>query len=339
MNTLLQFSDDLAGDLSAFLADRFSARFVLADSNTRPHAETLAKMLGAKLLVVPAGENHKNLQQAEKIWQQLLEAGADRRTILINLGGGMVTDLGGFVAAAYKRGITCVHLPSSLLAMVDAAHGGKTGINLGGVKNAIGQFYLPEAIFLHLPLLQSLPLRELQSGKAEMFKHGLLGDAVLWQQLVDLPADAIPNQHLLERAIALKTRMVAADPLEKGERKLLNLGHTFGHAFESYFMYSSTPWLHGEAIFAGMLVEARLAHRLGLLAEKHAAEIEKVLKAWQPAGKLPPLALILPWLLNDKKNHHHQVQFVLPTAIGSAVYDQAVSVADLEKWYPQLMEG
>lgn len=339
MNTLLQFSDDLAGDLSAFLADRFSARFFLADSNTRPHAEPLAKMLGAKLLVVPAGENHKNLQQAEKIWQQLLEAGADRRAILINLGGGMVTDLGGFVAAAYKRGITCVHLPSSLLAMVDAAHGGKTGINLGGVKNAIGQFYFPEAIFLHLPLLQSLPLRELQSGKAEMFKHGLLGDAVLWQQLVDLPADAIPNQHLLDRAIALKTRMVAADPLEKGERKLLNLGHTFGHAFESYFMYSSTPWLHGEAIFAGMLVEARLAHRLGLLAEKHAAEIEKVLKAWQPAGKLPPLALILPWLLNDKKNHNNKVQFVLPTAIGGAVYDQAVSVADLEKWYPQLMEG
>lgn len=339
MNTLLQFSDDLAGDLSAFLADRFSARFVLADSNTRPHAEPLAQMLGAKLLVVPAGENHKNLQQAEKVWQQLLEAGADRRAILLNLGGGMVTDLGGFVAAAYKRGIACVHLPSSLLAMVDAAHGGKTGINLGGTKNAIGQFYPPEAIFIHLPLLQSLPLRELQSGKAEMFKHGLLGDAVLWQQLVDLPASAIPNQHLLERAIALKTRIVAADPLEKGERKLLNLGHTFGHAFESYFMYSSTPWLHGEAIFAGMLVEARLAHRLGLLAEKHAAEIEQVLKPWQPAGKLPPLALILPWLLNDKKNHNHQVQFVLPTAIGQAVYDQAVSVADLEKWYPQLIEG
>ncbi len=339
MSTLLQFSDDFAGDLLAFLADRFSACFVLADSNTRPHAEPLAKALNAKLLVVPTGENHKNLQQAEKIWQQLLDAGADRRALLINLGGGMVTDLGGFVAAGYKRGIACIHVPSSLLAMVDAAHGGKTGINLGGVKNAIGHFYPADAIFIHAPLLNTLPLRELQSGKAEMFKHGLIGDAALWQQLVDLPADAIPAQHLIERAIALKTRIVAADPTEKGERKLLNLGHTFGHAFESYFMYSSTPWLHGEAIFAGMLVEARLAHRLGLLAAKHAAEIEEVLKPWQPAGKLPPLALILPWLLNDKKNHNHQVQFVLPTAIGSALYDQAVSVADLEKWYPQLMEG
>lgn len=339
MNTLLQFSNDLEGDLQAFLADRFSLRFVLADANTRPHAEPLAKAINAKLLVVPAGENHKNLQQAEKIWQQLLEAGADRRAVLINLGGGMVTDLGGFVAAAYKRGIACIHVPSSLLAMVDAAHGGKTGINMGGVKNAIGHFYLPETIFIHAPLLNTLPQRELQSGKAEMFKHGLLGDAALWQQMAALPAAAKPDRSLLEQAIALKTRIVAADPIEKGERKLLNLGHTFGHAFESYFMYSSTPWLHGEAIFAGMLVETRLAHRLSLLADAHAVEIEKVLKAWQPTGKLPPLALILPWLLNDKKNHSNQVQFALPTAIGSARYDQAVSVADLEKWYPQLLEG
>lgn len=339
MNTLLQFSDDLAADLKAFVTERYSACFVLADTNTRLHAEPLAKALNAKLLVVPAGENHKNLQQAENIWQQLLDAGADRRAVLINLGGGMVTDLGGFVAAGYKRGIACIQLPSSLLAMVDAAHGGKTGINLGGTKNAIGHFYPPEAIFIHAPLLQTLPMRELQSGKAEMFKHGLLGDAALWQQLVDLPVNAIPDRPLLERAIALKTRIVAADPTEKGERKLLNLGHTFGHAFESYFMYSSTPWLHGEAIFAGMLVETRLAHRLGLLDDVQAAAISKVLNAWQPAGKLPPLALILPWLRNDKKNHNSQVQFVLPTAIGSALYDQAVSVADLEKWYPQLMEG
>lgn len=338
MNTLLQFSNDLAGDLQAFLADRFSLRFVLADANTRPHAEPLAKAINAKLLVVPAGENHKNLQQAEKIWQQLLEAGADRRAVLINLGGGMVTDLGGFVAAAYKRGIACIHLPSSLLAMVDAAHGGKTGINMGGVKNAIGYFYPAEAIFIHAPLLDTLPKRELQSGKAEIFKHGLLGDAGLWHQMAELPAEATPGRTLLEQAIALKARIVAADPTEKGERKLLNLGHSFGHAFESYFMYSSTPWLHGEAIFAGMLIETRLAHRLGLLADAHAAEIEKVLKAWHPTGKLPPLALILPWLLNDKKNHSRHVQFALPTAIGSAVYDQAVSVADLEKWYPQLIE-
>lgn len=339
MSTPLYFSDDLAVDMEAFVADRYSARFVLADTNTRLHAETLAKALNAKMLVTPAGENHKNLQQAEKIWQQLLEAGADRRAVLINLGGGMVTDLGGFVAAAYKRGITCIHVPSSLLAMVDAAHGGKTGINMGGVKNAIGQFYPADAIFIHAPLLNTLPLRELQSGKAEMFKHGLLGDAALWQQMAALPAAAKPNRTLLERAIALKSEIVAADPTEKGQRKLLNLGHTFGHAFESYFMYSSTPWLHGEAIFAGMLLEARLANRMGLLPDTDLLEIEKVLQAWQPAGKWPPLALILPWLLNDKKNHSSQVQFALPTAIGSAVYDQAVSVADLEKWYPQLIEG
>lgn len=339
MNTLLQFSNDLEGDLQAFLADRFSLRFVLADANTRPHAEPLAKAINAKLLVVPAGENHKNLQQAEKIWQQLLNAGADRRAVLLNLGGGMITDLGGFVAASYKRGISCIHVPSSLLAMVDAAHGSKTGINMGGVKNAIGHFYPAEAIFIHAALLDTLPLRELQSGKAEMFKHGLLGDAELWQQMTDLPAAARPGRALLERAIALKTTIAAADPTEKGLRKLLNLGHTFGHAFESYFMYSSTPWLHGEAIFAGMLLEARLSNRLGLLSEADLDEIQRVLQNWQPAGKWPPLALILPWLLNDKKNHSSQVQFVLPVAIGSAVYDQAVSVADLEKWYPQLLEG
>lgn len=338
MNTLLQFSDDLAADLKSFVANRYSACWILSDTNTRPHAEALAKVLTAKVLVVPAGENHKTLQQAEKIWLQLLEQGADRKVVLINLGGGMITDLGGFVAAGYKRGIACIHVPSSLLAMVDAAHGGKTGVNLGGVKNAIGHFYLPEAIFVHTPLLDTLPLRELQSGKAEMFKHGLLGDAALWQQMAALPVEAKPDRSLLEQAIALKTRIVAADPTEKGDRKLLNLGHTFGHAFESYFMYSSTPWLHGEAIFAGMLIETRLAHRLGVLNETQSADIEKVLKAWQPAGKLPPLALILPWLLNDKKNHNSQVQFVLPTGIGSAVYDQAVSVADLQKWYPQLIE-
>ncbi len=248
----------------------------------------------------------------------------------------MITDLGGFVAGNYKRGIRCVQVPTSLLAQVDAAVGGKTGINVQGVKNAVGLFYEPEAVLFDTDLLQTLPERELISGKAEMFKHGILADPGLFEALQQLDKAEIPALQLLQRAVEIKCKVVAIDPSEQAERKLLNFGHTLGHAFESYFMYTEQPLLHGEAVFMGMLAETRLAVALGLLPEAAGETIEKALLPYQVGVSWPPLEALMPWLLQDKKNRGAKINFSLPIALGEAIFDKQLSPDQLLALAPQI---
>jgi 3-dehydroquinate synthase len=205
---------------------------------------------------ITAGETNKTLQTCEQIWQSMFENGLDRKSLMINLGGGVIGDMGGFCAATYKRGIDFVQVPTTLLSMTDAAVGGKLGIDFQGIKNAVGVFRNPSAVFCDTDFLKTLPDRELNSGFAEVIKHALIGDPVLWKQLqkINNLRDA-DWASILKRSLAVKVKVVKKDPFEKNLRQLLNYGHTIGHAVESYFLNSATPLTHGEAIVIGMFTE------------------------------------------------------------------------------------
>lgn len=336
----LVFTQQLLPELQARLAALApSTVFVLCDENTRLHAAPLAQALEAVLLEVKAGEESKSIETAYQLWKKMLAVGADRQALLLNVGGGMITDLGGFVAGNYKRGIRCIHVPTSLLAQVDAAIGGKTGINVQGVKNAVGCFYEPLAVLFDDQLLESLPQRELDSGKAEMYKHGILADPALFWALQEVAPGIIPSLNLIQRAVEIKCKIVALDPVEQAERKLLNFGHTLGHAFESYFMDAESPLLHGEAVFMGMLAESRLAVALDLLPSAAGEAIEKALQSYQPAVAWPQLEALMPWLLQDKKNRGAKISFSLPIAIGEAIFDKRFRPDALLALAPQIYAG
>jgi 3-dehydroquinate synthase len=335
MNQQLIFTNELYEALEQQIHGLpLSAIIVLADENTSRYAAPLAKKTGGSLFTIPAGESQKSLATAEKIWQSWLEIGLDRHALLVNVGGGMITDLGGFLAATYKRGIRYINIPTSLLAQVDAAYGGKTGVNLGHIKNAIGCFHQPEAVFFSQELLHSLPVRELESGKAEMLKHALIADESLWPELLEVMPGALPGSDLIKRSVEVKTTIVARDPYETGERKLLNFGHTIGHALESVAIDSEKPLLHGEAVLLGMLAETELAASLGLLPVEKAMQIQTGLRHLFP--QLIPDQPFESWevyLDNDKKNKGNRILFVLLTDIGAAVYDKAVDKQQVrEAW-------
>lgn len=328
MNQQLIFTDELESALQSLIHGlQPSAIVFLADENTAQHAQRLAQQTDASLFTLPAGESQKVIRNAEQIWQNWLDIGLDRHALLVNVGGGMITDLGGFLAATYKRGIRYINVPTSLLAQVDAAFGGKTGINLHHIKNAIGAFHQPEAVLFSRSLLETLPVRELEAGKAEMIKHGLIADKSLWTALMALKPGLIPSQDLIQKAVAIKAEIVARDPFETGERKLLNFGHTIGHALESLSMETANPLLHGEAILLGMLAEVEVSVVTGVLAPQTARGIQQELR------RLYPQLLAVyefeawqPYVLNDKKNQGNRLLFTLLHELGAASYNKSVDI-------------
>ena len=249
-----------------FQAQHYSQVFVLCDENTRHHClpDFLEKtgFTGKNhLFEIPSGESEKNLSTCEKIWQCMLAAKLDRKALVVNLGGGVIGDMGGFCAATWKRGVDFIQIPTTLLSMTDAAIGGKTGIDFQGIKNTIGVFKQPAAVFVDPVFLQTLPERELRSGYAEVIKHALIGDPELARQLSEgmtssHPLTSVDWLDILQKSIAVKARVVQEDPLEKGLRMLLNFGHSIGHALESWFLETDEPLTHGEAIYIGMVCEA-----------------------------------------------------------------------------------
>lgn len=317
-----------------------SACFILGDENTLRHClpELLAhvpRLRDVEVIGVPVGEASKSLSVCSDIWQHLTDRAADREALLVNLGGGVVTDLGGFIAGTFKRGLRCVHVPTSLMGMVDAAIGGKTGIDLGGVKNVVGVFHDPLAVYVHVPFLKSLGKRELLNGVAEMIKHGLVRDAAHW--------DAVGNAHLhdldaitplVRRSAAIKAEVVKEDPREKGLRKVLNFGHTIGHGIEAYSWEGQQRALfHGEAIAIGMVCEAWLSWRVGLLDRESSDRI-----ATQLLGLYKPFSLqgseahrIIELMRNDKKNSGGQFRFTLLTGIGSAQVGVPITAAQVRE--------
>ena len=314
-------------------AKDYSSLFLLVDTHTQefclPGFVSQTGLTQLEVLVMEPGEEHKTLQTCENLWNQLSECGADRISALINLGGGVVTDLGGFVACTFKRGIDFYNLPTTLLAMVDASVGGKTGIDLGALKNQIGIIEEPKQVLIDAQWLQTLPQEELRSGFAEMLKHGLISNKDYWEQLKSLPKlEAATLAEFIKPSVAIKKQVVLEDPREKHLRKILNFGHTLGHAIESYYLThpEKKRLLHGEAIAIGMVMEAYLGVSCCSFSNVAAEEIKKTFAQFYPPVEIDAQDRegILELLRHDKKNKAGRVNFVLLKSIGVPEIDVEV---------------
>jgi 3-dehydroquinate synthase len=324
--------ETLAQVLDSMLADE-SEVVILTDSHV---SEACLPLLlnhsiaatRAEIIELEPGEESKCPEIAVHIWSHLLELKASRKCVLINLGGGVITDLGGFIAATYKRGIRHIHIPTSLMGMTDAAIGGKTGIDLNHVKNAVGTFSHPEAVLISPDWLSTLAESEWRSGFAEMLKHALTGDSELWNDLLAVGIGESISEEILERSVRIKKEICTTDPRETGPRKLLNFGHTFGHAVESVMLSRNTPRTHGSCVITGMIAECILSKELGLLAEHECLTLRDQLSLRYPESitGLPAFEELAPFLWHDKKNtSHHTLNFTLLKTTGHAIWDQPVS--------------
>jgi len=278
--------------------------------------------------IVP-GEENKTITTCSGVWDALADLDADRKGLVINLGGGVVTDLGGFVASTFKRGMDFINIPTSLLAMVDASVGGKTGVDLGNLKNLIGVINNPKLVLIDTGFLATLPKIEMRSGLAEMYKHGLIADQGYWQQLSDLTAMTTENLNkLIHDSIVIKNEVVLKDPTEQNIRKTLNYGHTLGHAIESYCLSHAElkTLLHGEAIAIGMILESYISSKLTGLPQIDLDQINTVLSEMYDAVRFTQKDInhIIELLKHDKKNSNGKVKFVLLEHIGKGVIDQEV---------------
>ena len=318
--------------LNTFLAQtRYSTLFIVVDDHT--HASCLTAFLGfletdvpIEIIEIPSGESHKTITTCNVVWEALAELGADRKSLIINVGGGVVTDLGGFVASTFKRGIDFINVPTSLLAMVDASVGGKTGVDLGTLKNLVGVIRNPKMVVIDTGFLATLPRNEMRSGLAEMYKHGLIADHSYWNKLSSLADLNIEDLNgLIYDSIVIKNTIVLSDPEEKGLRKVLNYGHTLGHAIESYHLEQENKQtlLHGEAIAIGMILESFLSHKLTQLSQEALSTIDSVLQQmYDPISfSDTDIAAIIDLLKYDKKNDYGRINFVLLQAIGHPEID------------------
>ena len=345
MKQNLIFSEDLQRDLQSEIDSASPDRlFVLTDENTRrlcwPLVEGFPVFSDARLIEIPQGDANKNLDSLAMVWEALQRGGGTRHSLLVNLGGGMVCDLGGFAASTFKRGIRFVNIPTTLLAMVDASVGGKTGVNFGGLKNEIGTFSEPQAVVIDTKFLETLDRKNLLSGYAEMLKHGLIDTVEHWAEVLQF---TIHNLQFttIQQSIAVKQRIVAADPHEKGLRKALNLGHTFGHAFESFSIQHPAPILHGHAVAFGLICELYLSVvKCGFPTEKMRQTVQLVRENY---GSLPITCDDYPELIrlmqHDKKNIGDSIRFTLLADIGDIRLDQTASHEEIKEALDFLREG
>ncbi|MGB1206620.1 MAG: 3-dehydroquinate synthase [Chitinophagales bacterium] len=324
---------NLKDALSLFLNEKmFSSYFILVDENTEKNClpyllEILEKKSNKHIIHIKSGEIHKNIDTCSFIWQKMLEQNADRNALFINLGGGVIGDMGGFSAAAYKRGIAFIQIPTTLLSQVDASIGGKLGIDFMNIKNVVGFFQNPQAVFIYPPFLKTLPQRQVLNGFAEIIKHALIADAEYWEQLKNIGKINIHTvwEKIILQSLHIKKRIVEIDPYEKGLRKVLNFGHTIGHAVESYSLeHDENPLLHGEAIIIGMIAELYLSQKNLHFPDQKLKEIITFLQSLYPKYHLPLQKVdeILAYLKNDKKNIGNQINFTLLTDIGKSEYNQ-----------------
>jgi len=314
--------------------DKTSKVFVLVDSNTHEHClskflQKIENEVQIEIIEIEAGEEFKNLQTCEGVWNALSELEADRKSLLINLGGGVVTDLGGFVASTFKRGIKFINIPTTLLSMVDASVGGKTGVDLGNLKNQIGVINQPEIVLIDSAYLSTLSSQEMRSGLAEILKHGLIADESYWNKVSNLPnLDASELDAIIKKSVAIKGKIVDKDPFEQDLRKTLNYGHTLGHAIESYCLTHSVKkkLLHGEAIAAGMILETYLSVELKDFPKTKLQQITEVIKNMYGYEEFSEddIQQIKELMKFDKKNERGNINFVLLEDIGKPVYDVIV---------------
>lgn len=330
----LLFSDNLATTLERLLEGYApQQRFICCDTTTATTCWPLISgfdcLSEAKKVIIPAGDDHKTVDSLARLWDFLSREGATRRSVLINLGGGMITDLGGFAAATFKRGMDVINLPTTILGAVDAAVGGKTGINFNGLKNEVGAFHQPKAVIFYAPFFTSLDQTNCLSGFAEMLKHGLLSETDYLDSLfkLDLSQPAAPAfLEAVRRSVEIKYTITSQDPHEKGLRKALNLGHTMGHALESLSHHIQHPVLHGYAVAWGLVCELFLAHSLLGFPSEQLARISRFVK--ETYGALPFTCADYPYLLeamtHDKKNDSKGLNFTLLSDIGELHLDHVL---------------
>ena len=316
--------------------------YLIVDENTFQHINYLEENFSVTSthLKLESGEKNKTFNSVLKIWDFLNRNNVKSNDLLFILGGGMLTDLAGFAASTYKRGIEFIYFPTTLLAMADAAIGGKTGFNYQFLKNNIGTFTLPKAIFLDTTFLTTLPKIELDSGIAEVYKHSIIGDADLWNYLKVNPKK-LDLDYIVQSSKNLKLEIVNKDPFEKSIRKKLNFGHTIGHAIESYLLDSNSPTLHGFAIAKGMIIESFISKKENLLSENYFHEIKTVL-----SNKFKPYLnfkidskSIIKLMLSDKKNTQNTINFSLPIKIGEVTINHELELKEVESYLLEFFQN
>jgi len=328
----VHFNSKAYQELNSYIDEhQFSKIFILVDTNTHEHClakfmSQLETSINIEIIEIEAGEAHKTIDTCVGVWNALSELGADRKSLLLNLGGGVVTDLGGFVACTFKRGIKYINIPTSLLAMVDASVGGKTGVDLGALKNQVGVISSGDMVIIDTSYLDTLPQNQMRSGLAEMLKHGLIRDKNYFERLTNLSDLTLEDLDLLiHESVEIKKVVVTNDPLEQGERKHLNFGHTLGHAIESYFLShpDKEELLHGEAIAIGMILECFISAELLGFPKKDLEHITKAInKIYEPVTiQSSDYDAIIEFLKYDKKNEHGNINFVLLEAFGQPKVD------------------
>lgn len=326
--------------LNQFLLDNKPSKiFILCDENT--HQYCLPVLLGNletdipfEILEIEPGEEMKTIETATQLWEILSEFECDRKALMMNVGGGVITDMGGFVASTYKRGIQFINIPTTLLAMCDASIGGKTGIDHQFLKNIVGTFALPEEIFVYPPFLKTLAFTELRSGFAEMLKHGLIANAKHWKALTsinELTPESVAAS--IETSMIIKQNVVEKDFKEQNIRKTLNFGHTIGHAFESLFLQDGNHVPHGEAVATGMICETYLAFLENLISEELCFDIIQKIQHYYPKLHISTFKNddLLKLMGNDKKNEGGQINFSLLTGIGNCTFDYKASTENVLK--------
>ena len=340
------FSEQLERTLETAIGECHPDRlFVLTDDNTSrlcwPVVKDYGCLAAAQLITIPSGDEHKNLTSLSHVWQQLQQGGATRHSLMVCLGGGMVTDLGGFAASTFKRGIAFINIPTTLLAMVDASVGGKTGINFCGLKNEVGVFSEAQAVIICTRFLQTLDMQNVLSGYAEMLKHGLISNKEHWAELLRFPIESLNRQDaedssdglasLLARSVAVKERIVEADPHEQGLRKALNLGHTIGHAIEEWSFTPAkptpNPLLHGYAVAYGLVGELYLsAVKCHFPTDRLRQTVQFVREHYgTPAITCNDYPALLRLMTHDKKNTAGTINFTLLADIGELQLNQSAT--------------
>ncbi|MGK7392818.1 MAG: 3-dehydroquinate synthase [Candidatus Cyclobacteriaceae bacterium M2_1C_046] len=330
-------SDDPVSGLNELITNiKYSRIVVITDVNTRKHCFPKIENIFNNILhiTIPAGEEYKNIDTCSQVWEEMTRENIDRKALVINLGGGVIGDLGGFCAATYKRGIKFINVPTTLLAQVDASIGGKLGIDFQNYKNQIGVFKDPDAVFIHPGFLETLDHREIMSGYAEVVKHALISDDKLWQDIKQHSLQVEELQKLIPVAVNIKYQVVKEDPFESGRRKILNFGHTLGHAVESYLLSKGErKILHGEAVAAGMVMESWLSWQLSHINEEEFNEIVALISTLFPRISYTEeeIEKITGYLQQDKKNVMGQLKFSLLEGIGQGIYDVNVELEDCKK--------
>jgi 3-dehydroquinate synthase len=330
--------DDVYETIRSFLYQyEFSEHkvFVLVDNNSRKYClprlmSNIQLFQKVHILEIRDGEENKTIDTCQQLWQDLAENNADRNSMLINLGGGVISDLGGFVASTFKRGIRYLNIPTTLLSMVDASIGGKVGVDMKGLKNQVGLFSNPQVVFIIPEFLETLPQRQLFSGFSEVIKHSVIYEKHYWDELSALKISEITNwKEIIDWSAEIKNYFIMEDPLDTGFRKVLNFGHTIGHAVETFSLQNDDhPLLHGEAVAIGLICELYISGKQAKLPKNEMDEIISfIMSAFRHYSfRSGNFDLILDFMKHDKKNSGDKFNFTLLTSIGNSLINQEVDI-------------